>query len=539
MMPLRVIFCLFALLAAAGCGKPATRVEDGNRRQILHKGNASEPQDLDPHIVTGVPEHFLISAFFEGLAGQDPVDLHPVPGAAASWNISSNGLVYTFHLQPEGRWSNGEKVTASDFVESYKRILAPSLASEYSYMLHPMKNAEAYNSGSLTNFNEVGVKALNDLTLEITLHSPTPYFLSLIQHYSWYPVHIPTIARHGPVYQRGNRWTRAGHLVGNGPFNLTEWKFNYVIVAAKSPTYWDSKTVKLNEIRFYAIDSQDTEERAFRAGQLHLIYQLGVAKIDAYKKNNPQALRIDPYLGTYFYQFNVTKPPFDNPKVRRALAMAIDRESLVRNVTRGGEMAGYTFVPPGTAGYQSTTKVPIDIPGAQKLLAEAGYPNGQGFPEVEILYNTLERHKIIAEAVQQMWKQNLNIDVKLVNEEWKVFLDSQKRLSYQVSRFGWIGDYVDPNSFLDMWLTGGGNNRTGWSNAEYDRLVKEAGRTGEQEKRFALLQQAEDILLSEGPIAPIYIYTQPFLIAPSVRGWNPTLLDQHPYKHVYLEESRP
>jgi oligopeptide transport system substrate-binding protein len=525
--------CLMLFLT--GCGRPETRVEWGNREQVFLKGNGTEPKELDPHVATGVTEHHIIMSLLEGLVAEDPVDLHPVPGVAESWDISADGKIYTFHLRENAKWSNGERVIAQDFLETYRRILTPSLAAESAYMHFVVKNAEAFNIGKVKDFAEVGYKVLDDLTLQITLGNATPYFLSLLNHMSWFPVHIPTVAKYGPVYQRGSKWTRAGHFVGNGPFVLDKWRVNDVIAVTKSPTYWDKDRVRLKEIRFYPIEDINTEERSFRAGQLHVTETLPLAKIETYKTRHPEVFSTGPYLGTYFYRLNVLKPPLNDKRVRQALAMSINREALTEKVTRGGQLPAYHFTPPGTAGYNSLAKISGDIVAARKLLAEAGYPEGKGFPPVEILFNTSEAHRAIAEAVQQMWKKNLNIDIRLVNQEWKVYLDSTHSGNYQMARAAWIADYVDPNSFLDMWLTGGGNNETGWSNPEYDRLIGEASRAIDPQRRTEFFQKAEAVLLDEVPIIPIYFYTRVCLKRPELKGWHPTLLDNHPYKHVYLE----
>ena len=545
---LRLIALLPSLLFLAACGNQQksdesgkaaasrqTQVEAATKAGILRLGNGSEPQELDPHIVTGVPEHHIIMALLEGLVTYDPKDLHPLPGMAEKWEVSEDGKVYTFHIRANAKWSNNDPVTAQDFVGSFRRILTPSLASEYSYMLYPLEKGEAFNKGEIKDFNQVGAKAIDARTLQITLHSPTPYFLSLICHPSWFAVHLPTVEKHGPVFERGNRWTRPENFVGNGPFKLKSWELNKVIEVEKNETYWNAAQVKLQGIQFLPIESEDTEERTFRAGQLHVINQLSGPKIDAYRAQSPELLRVDPYLGTYFYMLNVTNAPLKDKRVRRALAMSIDRGSLVTNVLRGGQLPAYAFTPPGTAGYTATAAVPYDIEGARRLLAEAGFPGGKGMVPVEILYNTLEMHKTIAETIQQMWKKNLGIEVKLRNEEWKVYLDSKRTRQFEVARYGWIGDYVDPNTFLDMWVTNGGNNDTGWSNAEYDRLIREAGRTGDNTKRFEFFRQAEAILLDECPIIPIYFYTHPFLISPKVKGWDPTILNIHPFQYVTLE----
>jgi oligopeptide transport system substrate-binding protein len=523
----------------AGCGKRETRVQYGTRHKILHLTRGGEPQELDPQIVIGQTENYIVLALFEGLVVEDPRDLHPIPGVAERWETSPDSLTYTFFLRRNARWSNGWPVTARDFLASYQRILTPSIASQYAYMLYVVKNAEAYNTGKLTNFTEVGFQAPDDYTLRITLGSPTPYFLSLINHMSWFPVHVPTIAQYGDPFNRSTVWTRPGRIVGNGPFVLTDWKVNYQVVMKKSPTYWDATNVHLQEIHFYAMENQDAEERAFRAGQLHVNFILPSTKIDRYQREHSKLLQIVPHLATYFYRFNVTKPPLRDRRVREALNIAIDRESLVRNVTRGGQLPASSVVPPGTAGYTSRTALSTNLARARQLLREAGFPEGQGFPPIQILYNTMEDHRLIAEAIQQMWKNNLGIDARLVNEEWKVYLDSMHQLKYDVARGGWVGDYVDPNTFLDCFVTDGGNNDTGWSNAEYDRLIKEAAHTRDPAERYEIFHRAEAILMTELPILPIYYYTRVYVQRPELRGWYPTLNDSHPYKFVDLDEHPP
>jgi len=530
-------FCLllFAIVSCVGCGKRTTRVEIGNREQILHLANGSEPEDLDPQITTGVTEHNIISAMIEGLVAEDPVDLHPVPGMAERWDISPDGKTYTFHLRANARWSNGDPVTAQDFVRSYHRALTPELANEYKDMFFYVVNAEKFYKQEITNFAEVGFKALDERTFQVSLNHPTSYFLSLLNHHSWFPVHIPTVEKHGNLYQRGNRWTRPENYVANGPFVLSEWKVNSVIAVKKNPFYWDADRVRLKEIRFYPLERLDTEERAFRSGQIHKTYKIPPTKIDYYKANNPDLLKQAAYLGTYFYMLNTTNTALQDKRVRQALAMSIDRAAIVKNVTRGGELPAFSLVPPKTAGYTSRTTIPFDIPKAKQLLADAGYPDGKGFPKIQLLYNTLESHKTIAEAIQQMWKKNLGIDITLRNEEWKVYLDSRKLGKFDLFRYGWIADYVDPNAFLDMWLSDGGNNNSGWANKQYDELIAEAGRTIDTKARFEIFQKAEALLLDEMPIMPIYFYTTSYLLRPSVKNWNLTILDHQPYKYVYLD----
>jgi oligopeptide transport system substrate-binding protein len=509
-------------------------VDQAAKDGVLLLGNGAEPKGLDPQLVTGVTEHNILASLLEGLVNEDPKDLHPVPGVAESWDLSDDGRTYTFHLRADAKWSNGEPVTASDFVFSYQRILSPGLAAEYAYMLYPLVNAKAFNEGKVTDFAQVGAKAIDDRTLVLKLTDPVPYFLQLLNHYSWWPVHPATILKFGKIDDPQTPWTRPENFVGNGPFVLKSWQPNQKIVVERSPTYWDAKKVKLNGIEFLAIDSAETEERAFRNGQVHITSTVPPHRVPVYQEKEPDLIRIDPYLGTYFYRFNCTHKPLDDPRVRRALAMTINRAQICRAILKSGQKPALCLTPPGTNGYVCESHLTEDAEQSKTLLAEAGYPNGAGFPELRLLYNTSETHKDIAEAIQQMWKSTLGIQISLENQEWKVYLDSMKRMDYDVARASWIGDYNDPNTFLDMWITDGGNNRTGWSNADYDRFIAQAAAERDPPKRLGVFQQAEALLVDDMPIAPIYFYVHTMLIRPSVKGWNPTILDHHPYKYVSL-----
>jgi oligopeptide transport system substrate-binding protein len=524
-------------LWATGCSKGKTRVQIANEEQILLLGNGSEPQGLDPHKVEGVTEHHVLMALFEGLTGMDPKTLEPIPGQAERWDISPDKKTYTFHIRKEAVWSNGDPVTADDFVQSYIRILTPSLGSHYAEMLHCIKNAKPFNSGEIKDPSLLGLKAVDTKTLEITLECPTPYLLSMIGlHYTWWPVHLPTIRKFGDVYSPGNTaWTRPENMVCNGPFVLTVWKPSNILSVRRNTNYWNNAKVKLNGIDFFPIDSLDSEERAFRAGQIHGTDSLLPAKIDGYKKDNPKLLHIDPYIANYFYRINVTDPVLKDRRIRHALSMAIDRQAIVDTVARGDQRPAFALTPPDTRGYTPRAQAKFDIDGAKKLLAEAGYPDGKGLPPMEIHYNTQEAHKQIAEAIQQMWKKNLGIEVTLRNEEWKVYMATQNQTNYMISRAGWTGDYIDPNTFLSTFLSYAGNNRTGWNNPEYDRLVEAAACMADEKERYEAFQKAEAILLDDLPLIPIYYYTKVHLLDPSVKGSYPNLLDIHPYQDIYLE----
>jgi oligopeptide transport system substrate-binding protein len=528
----RLSACLL-LVASFSCSGGKPKAAPGGA-SILHVNLGAEVQNLDPHLVTGVPEHRACSALFEGLTNIDPATLQPVPGIAASWSVSPDALTYTFHLRPEAKWSNGDPLGAEDFVYSWKRELTPALGAEYAYLLHCIRNAKAYAEGRITDFDQVGVKARDAHTLEVQLEAPTPYFLAMQIHQAWLPVHRATIERHGKPEDRNNPWTRPGSHVGNGPYRLAAWRPNEYMDVVPNEHYWDAARIRLGGIRFYPIDNLMTEERSFRSGALHITEDIPLDKIPVYQRENPAVLRLDPYLGVYYYRINVTRPPFNDRRVRRALSMALDREQITANVMKAGERPAYHYVPPGCGDYESRGRIPFDAAGARALLAEAGFPEGRGLPPIEILYNTSENHKRIAEAVQRIWKEGLGVDVRLLNQDWKVYLDTMNQLDYTLARSGWIADVVDPINFLECYVTNSGNNRTGFASPDYDALIEAAGREADTGRRRALLQQAEDLLLEEMPIIPVYFYTRKFLMATEVRGYTPNVLGYVRWKDLEL-----
>jgi oligopeptide transport system substrate-binding protein len=536
-MIVRLLLLVAAVVLLASCGRGESNVASGNRAGILHFGNGSEPQALDPHVATGIPEHFIINALFEGLAVKNPYTLKPEPGVASRWDISEDGRVITFHINPEARWSNGDPMTAADYVWSWQRLLSPALGGEYAYMLFPVKNAQAFNQGKITDFGEVGVKALDKLTLQVTLNERTPYFLQLMDHYSTFAVHRPTIEKFGNASDRYTPWTRVGNMVSNGAFRLKDWQLYRRLEVEKSDTYWDRDRVKLNGIVFHPTENSVSEERMFRVGQLHYTGSVPLGKIPVYQEMADTPYRQAPYIGTYYYLINTLQAPTDNLRVRQALSMAIDRESLNRNVLKGTNIPAYSITPPDTLGYFPPRLFSHDVARARELLAEAGYPNGEGWPGLELTYNTSEDHRKVAVALQQMWKDALNIDITLTNQEWKVYLDSITQMNFQIARRGWIGDYVDPNSFLDLFITGGGNNNTGFADPRYDDLVlRQAPQAATDEARLAIFHEAETLLMEQMPIIPLYTYTSKHLVHPSVSGMPPNLMDSANFKYVSLDK---
>lgn len=535
----RFSHCLLPVAASfllmTGCGKRETLVEQATRDGIMLVGNGAEPSDLDPQTITGIPERNITATLFEGLTRNDPTTLEARPGVAKSWDVSEDGLVYTFHLREGLTWSDGVPLTARDFYASFRRLLSASLGSDNSDQLYDIVNAEDYHKGKLKDFSQVGFRVIDDLTLEVRLNHPASYLLKTMGSRTWMPIPMHVLEKFGDPLVPGKPWTRPGTLVGNGPFILKEWKPNSYIEVARNPRYWNADTVKLNGIRFIPMENQPAEEAAFRSGQLHKTERVPLTKIAVYQREAPEKLHIHPYSGVYYFNFNVNREPFTDVRVRQALAMAVNRESLVKNVTLAGEIPAYHFTPEGISGYVSRARTKLDFDEARRLLAEAGYPGGKGMPPITLLYNTAENHRVIAEAIQQTWKHELGVDIQLENQEWKVYLDTMQHEFYQICRAGLIMEPYDPSQFLRVFTSDNGFNRTGWKNAEYDRLYQEVVNTADQAKRMELMQQMEKILTDEMPILPVYYYTNQYLMDPSVKGWEDNLLSLGPFEQVWLE----
>jgi oligopeptide transport system substrate-binding protein len=528
------LFLTGALLLSCDGRTAADRaVEDG----MLILGNSSEPKGLDPHLVAGVLESNLIRAITEGLCNDHPEkDGIALPGAAERWEHNEDFTIWTFHLRPDGVWSDGVPVTAHDFLFSYERILTQSLGSEYSEMLFYIEGAEDFYKGGTEDFGTVGVKAIDDHTLEVTLRGSIPFLPEITKHYTWYPVPRHVVLEHsgGKIDVPFSGWTKPENFVGNGPFTLKSWKINDHIEVVKNPLYWDAGRVELNGIRFLPVTNSYTEARMFYDGLLHVTYTLPPELIPYSNERYPEEVRSELYLGTRFIRCNITRPPLDNPEVRRALALTIDRASLIDNVLQGGQMPAYGMVPP-FGDYETRRAVEFDPEEGKRLLAEAGYGNPGDFPRIRLLTADRDVSKRMAEAYQGMWKQHLGIDIDIEQKEWTSYLNAMTRLEYDLADGGWIGDYLDPTTFLDMWITGGGNNRTGWSNEEFETLLKKSEHERDPLARLDILQAAESILMGDTPILPVYWYTTNYLIDSRVKGWHPMLLNHHPYKFLSLE----
>jgi len=533
-MTKRFLASLFFLLAA-GCTGENEGTGNGNssnapRDNVLRVAADAEPQSLDPMLTTGHTEHRILCSLFEGLTTLNQKTLAVEPGVAQSWEMSSDGKTYTFRLNPAAKWSDGTPITANDFIYSWKRILSPKLGSEYSYMLWCLENGEKYNKGDVTDFAQVGAKAIDDHTLEVKLLYPAPYFLTVHMHNAWFPVQQATIEKHGNIDDRQSKWILPENMVSNGPFKLVEWQPNRVIRVVRNEHYWNVANVSLEEIQFYPVNGNlQTAERMFRANEVDTMETLLITKVPAYKRDNPDVLRLDPFTATYFYRINTTRPPLNDPRVRLALAMSVDK------VLFGAFIPARALSPPGIGGYTADAGIDYDLAKAKQLMAEAGFPDGKGMRPLEILYNESEDHQMIAEAVQDMWKKNLGIDVTSSKQEWKVYLNSMTALNYDVVRAGWIADYLDPMNYIECFTTGNGNNRTGWTNAEYDSLEQKARFEIDPAKRFGFMQEAEGILLGDTPIIPIYTYRQRYLVSPSVQGYDSNPMAYMNYRYFSVK----
>ena len=527
-------FAALAVFLGVSCTGPKS-VEEG----ILLVGNGGEPRDLDPHTVSGTPEVQIILTLIEGLVAYHPTnDEIPYPGIAERWECSEDGRIWRFFLR-ESRWSNGDPLTADDFVYSWRRVLNPSLGNEYADWMYMIKGAEAYHKGDLEDFTKVGIKAESDLVLRVDLNEPVANFLKMLLNHTFLPVHEPTIEAFGGPGVRASGWTRPESYVGNGAYVLVKWEPDSVIRVERNPYYWDAATVRMDGIEFYPISDENTELRAFESGQLHVTNSVPVNMRRHYQERYPERIRFDPYAGVYFYRLNTTRAPLDDVRVRKALSLSIDRDQIIRRLLQGNERVATSYAPNGIGGYEYPARDVHDPERARLLLAEAGYPGGEGFPRVELLFNTSDNHRKIAEAVQNMWRSELGVEIELTNQEWKVYLNTTKEMQYEIARAGWIGSLY-PYSFLRTLLSYSPNNDTGFSDPEYDRLLEESSHEMNKERRLELVRQAEARLLEAEPVIPLYWYTNVFLIDPRVRHWNPKLVDQRPMKFVYLEnETKP
>ena len=517
---LGICITIFTWLLAS-CGKVDQRAD-------LVFLNGAEPETLDPAIITGQPEGRIVNALFEGLCAYDE-NGQPSPGVAESWEISPDAKTYTFHIRPNAKWSDGSPLKASDFVDSWHHTLKPETGSQYNYQLYPIKNAQAFAEGKLADFSEVGVHAVDDRTLRVDLENPTSYFLQLCAFPTLHPLPVDLIKR------VGDDWVKPANIISNGAFTLETWRINDKIRLRKNAQYWDSANVALETIDVLPISDANVAFNFYASGLADLMMDKGLAPPALLEdlKKRPD-FHAAPFLGIYFLRYNCERGPFKDERVRTAFSLAVDKKRIVDKITRAGELPASGFVPPGIPGFHGTDGLPFDPAQAARLLAEAGFPAGKGFPNVNYLYSKSELNEAIAVELQNMWRDSLGVNVNLVRQEWKVYLNSLSLLDYDIARSSWVGDYADPNTFLDMFLTGGGNNRTGWSSTAYDTLLATASRELNPSRRFEILREAEDLLVKNAiPVCPIYYYVGIQLYDPAkLDGIRANVLDEHPLRKI-------
>ncbi len=495
--------------------------------------NGPEPESLDPAIITGQADGRIALTIFEGLTRYNETNATPLPGLAERWDISPDGRVYTFHIRTNAVWSTGEPITAQDFVYSWLRVLNPLTGADYAGQLYYVKGAEGYNTGKAKDASSVGVKAVNEKTLHVELVDPTPFFLDLCAFQTLAPVPRWTIEKHG------DRWLMARPLPVSGAYNLETWRLNDRVRLRRNPLYWDAANTHCNIVDMIPCTVATTALNLYETGEADIVWDKELVPIELLDLlRNRKDFHTYNYLGSYFYRYNVTKKPFDDVRVRKAMALAIDKRRLVEKITRAGERTASHLVPPGVANYTSPEGLGYDPELARKLLAEAGFPGGQGFPRVDYMFNSVKTHEKIAVELQEMWARELGIHIELRNLEWKVFLQAQSRLEFGLSRSSWIGDYNDPNTFLDMFMSNNGNNRTGWKSERYDNLIREANGKLDPKEREKVLQQAELLLIrDELPIAPLFFYVGiEYYDTSKVSGIFSNIRAEHPVRTIKVHK---
>jgi oligopeptide transport system substrate-binding protein len=535
--PTRTAVAPAAPTAPAATAGPTSAAADA--RQELVFNNGGEPETLDPALLTDAVSANLTYQLLEGLTVYDTKTLEPRPGAAAKWDISSDNKTYTFTLREDAKWSTGEAVTADDFVFAWTRALNPTLnagrPSPYAFRLFPIKNAEAFNSGKITDAGQVGVKAKDKKTLEVTLDNPIPYFLQITAFHTLMPVSKAAVEKFG------KDWTKPENYVGNGAFKLAEWKERDHVTLVKNPNYWDAKSVRLEKITALPIEDADGALGLYQRDQIDWARGLPTGTIEQWR-SKPD-LHSDPALILQYLKFNTTRKPLNDPRVRKALSMALDRKAIIDKVLKGGQLPGATVTPPAFLSYNTGPDspapkgLPEDLAQARKLLADAGFADGKNFPKLTVIYNTSAVHKAVYEAIQQQWKERLGVEVNLESQDFQVTLKNQRDLNYDLARAGYVGDVPDPNTFLgDLFTSTSEFNNTGWSNKKYDDLIKQANATLDPKSRYKAFADAEKLLVEdELPIAPIYFSVNLNLVKTWIKGMDYNLLDLHYLKTVYSE----
>jgi len=534
----RLLTLLMLALLAAGCGD---RAPDGSRVAdegvTFHRGNGAEPATLDPHRAEDSASFEILRDLYEGLT-TGTVEAKVVPGTAESWDVSPDGLTWTFTLRADAAWSNGDPVTATDFVAGFRRTVDPATASTYAQVLFPVKNAGAVNRGDLPP-EALGVSAPDGRTFVVELAAPTPYFLSLLTHSATYPLHRASFAVHGEDF------VRAGNMVSNGAYALDEWAVNSFVRLRRNPYYHGAENVQIDTVYYYPIEEHSAELQRYRAGELDFTQSVPNNQYDWIQANLGDELHVTPYLSTYFFVLDLTERPFDDARVRQALAMAVDRQTLVEKVLGGGQQGAWGLVPPGVDNYASAEYEWRDWPEerrlaeARRLYREAGYSADNPL-EARILYNTSDNHRKIAVAVQEMIRSALGADITVVNQEFKVMLETRKEPSrWEILRYGWTGDYNDPYTFLEIFRSDSPQNPAWYANPEFDRLLENASEEVDMDRRARLLRDAEQLLINDYPVIFAYFYVARHLVKPWENGYRANIMDHNYSRHYRIERPVP
>lgn len=517
---LLIVVCTLFLTIISCNPHPAS---SNKKSKVFRMAVSSEPPTLDWNLATDSISIRVIDNIMEGLTQFDD-SLDPVPAVAREWRVSDGGKKYTYVLRNDVYWSDGKKVSAYDFEYSWKRLLDPSTAAEYAYFLFDVENAKEYNSGQIKDASLVGVKALDDTTLEIRLRKPVVYFPGITTFVVTFPM------RKDIVEKFGDRWTDPRNIVTNGPFLLKEWRHEYSVTLAANKGYY-GKRPGLDEVRFYVIGESTTALTLYETGGLEIVTIPPLA-IPHYKDNKEYVHH--PFLRGNYYGFNVDKPPVNNRKVRQAFSMAIDR-GVFPQILKGGELPANSWIPEGMQAYNPNVGIKFDPEGAKRLMKEAGYPDGKGFPDITAVFSTNPENLLVAQNLQAQWKKNLGINVKLDNQEWKVYLKTLQTNPPAIWRLGWGADYPDPDNFMNLFTSDSGNNRTRWKNREYDSLIEAAAMEPDTGRRKKLYDKAQRILTEEDvPIMPLFTAAQNLLIKPYVKGFKPNAMDIIHFKNVSL-----
>ena len=521
------VLVFIAALALISCSGDKG-AESAAKRDTININLGNEPPSLDWSMATDVSSYTVLNNIMEGLTQFD-AEFHPLPALAESWAVSEDGKTYTFKIREGVEWTDGKPLTAGDFEYSWKRLLNPETGADYAYFLYDIVNAEEYNTGEINDADKVGIKVVDDNTLEVTLEKPAAYFPSLLSFMATYPMRKDVVEEHGI------RWTEPENIVTLGPYRLTSWKHHDHILLTRNGGYWGDKP-RIEKVRIIMNENPSSALAQYESGELDYADSKSIPPLEVPRLKDLPDFKTTLMFRTNYIAFNTKKPPFDNPLVRKAFAASIDRQSIV-DLIQGAGVTTKSWIPDNMLGYNGEVGIDFDPEQAKKWLAEAGYPDGKGFPEVYFLWPDVSSNRVIAEALQSMWKMYLGVKVNLMNQEWKVYLSTINTDPPEIHRAGWGADFPDPHNFMTLFTCTSGNNRTRWCNKEYDALVYRAAEETDPAKRKELYDKAQKILTeNDVPIVPFYVSNQQNMIKPYVKGLVPNPLDLVLFKYVYFED---